>query len=52
MKRVKGYLSVPSLEDVYNWEIYKKQKHMEDIKSEVHTDYDRIVKEETFAPDD
>lgn len=52
MRHVKGFMTVPSIEDICLWEIYKENKHMEDIQKEVHADYDVLVKVETGLPDD
>lgn len=51
MKRVMGFMTVPSPGDLVLWEIYKENKHQEDIKQEVHASYDVIVKEENDLPD-
>jgi hypothetical protein len=52
MKKVEGYMSVPSVNDLIQWEIYKDIKHKDDIKSETHANYDLIIKQEDCQPDD
>jgi hypothetical protein len=48
LRKVEGFLAIPSMNDLILWELWKERKHKEDIQQEVH----QIIQEVSTAPDD